>query len=53
MTLTQQLIALIRGKPVSDADLQRTAIFALDAVCNAFAGRNTEAGKKLQQVAHQ
>ena len=49
MTLTQQLIALIRGKPVSDADLQRTAIFALDAVCNAFAGRNTEAGKKLQQ----
>ncbi|MCH7636292.1 MAG: MmgE/PrpD family protein [Proteobacteria bacterium] len=49
MTLTQQLIALIRGKQVDDSDLQRAALFALDAVCNAIAGRNTEAGRKLQQ----
>ena len=49
MTLTQQLIALIRAKSVSDSDLQRAAIFTLDAVCNAIAGRNTDAGRKLQQ----
>jgi len=49
MTLTQKLIALIRDKQVDDADLQRAALFALDAVCNAIAGRNTEAGHKLQQ----
>ena len=49
MTLTQQLIALIRRKQVDDSDLQRAALFALDAVCNAIAGRNTEAGRKLQQ----
>ena len=49
MTLTQQLITLIRGKQVDDSDLQRAALFTLDAVCNAIAGRNTEAGRKLQQ----
>ena len=49
MTLTQKLIALIRDKQVDDADLQRAALFALDAVCNAIAGRNTAAGHKLQQ----
>ncbi len=49
MALTEQLIALIRGKQVSDADLQHAATFTLDSVCNAFAGRNTEAGRKLQQ----
>ena len=49
MTLTQKLIALIRDKQVDDADLRRATLFALDAVCNAIAGRNTEAGRKLQQ----
>ncbi len=47
MTLTQQLITLIRGKEVAEPDLQRATIFLLDAVCNALAGRNTVPGQKL------
>ena len=47
MTLSQQLIGLIRSKEVTDADLHRAAIFTLDAIANAMAGRNTEAGRKL------
>lgn len=47
MTLTQQLIRLIRDKEISDADLQRAAFFALDAIANALAGRNTDVGRKL------
>jgi len=47
MTLSQQLISLIRAKEISDADLHRAAIFTLDAVANALAGRNTEPGRKL------
>jgi len=48
-TLTQGLIALIRHKPVSPADLRQTALFTLDAVANAVAGRNTEPGRILLQ----
>jgi len=48
MTLSQQLVDLIRNKPVADTDLQRASIFVLDAVANAIAGRNTDPGRKLQ-----
>lgn len=47
MTITQQLITLIRNKAVSDGDLQRAAFFTLDAIANTLAGRNSEPGKKL------
>lgn len=46
-TLTQGLIELIRSRPVSPADLETTALFTLDAVANAIAGRNTAPGRIL------
>ena len=53
MTLSQQLISLIRTKEVSESDLHRAAIFTLDAVANAMAGRNTEPGRKLLEWGRQ
>lgn len=53
MTLSQQLISLIRAKEVSDADMHRTAIFTLDAIANAMAGCNTEPGRKLLEWGRQ
>ncbi|MFT5501222.1 MAG: 2-methylcitrate dehydratase PrpD [Woeseiaceae bacterium] len=53
MTLTQQLIRLIRDKGISDSDLQRAAFFTLDAIANALAGRNTDAGRKLVEWGRQ
>ncbi len=53
MTLTQQLISLIRTKEVSDSDMHRAAIFTLDAIANAMAGRNTEPGRKLLEWGRQ
>jgi 2-methylcitrate dehydratase PrpD len=47
MTLTESLIPLIRQKPVVEQDLRRAAIFTLDALANAIAGRKTPAGRKL------
>ncbi len=47
MTLTEDLVRLIREKPVSEADLHQTALFTLDAVANMIAGRNSEPGRKL------
>ena len=47
MTLSQQLISLIRAKEIAASDLHRAAIFTLDAIANAMAGRNTEPGRKL------
>ena len=47
MTITQQLITLIRNKEVSEGDLQRAAFFTLDVIANTLAGRNSEPGKKL------
>lgn len=46
-TLTQGLIGLIRKKPVNHSDLEQTALFTLDAVANAIAGRNSEPGRRL------
>ena len=47
--LSHDLIQLIRTKAVTDRDLQRAAIFTLDAIANALAGRNTIPGEKLLQ----
>jgi 2-methylcitrate dehydratase PrpD len=46
-TLTQGLIKLIRRKPVSAEDLEKTALFTLDAIANMIAGRNSDQGRKL------
>ena len=46
-SLTQELIELIRGKAVGREDLEKTALYVLDAVANALAGRNSEPGRKL------
>ena len=51
MSLSQELISLIRNKRISDADLKYASLFVLDALANAAAGRTTEPGKKLQQWA--
>lgn len=52
-TLSRKLIELIRGKEISAADRQRAAVFVLDGLANALAGRNTEPGRKLLQWGRQ
>lgn len=47
-SLTAQLATLIDQKPVTQEDLQQTALFVLDAVANAVAGQNSPAGKILR-----
>lgn len=47
MTLTEQLITLIRGKSIGADDFHCAAIFTLDAIANAIAGKRTAAGQKL------
>ncbi len=48
-TLTQGLIRLIHEKPVSTDDLEKAALFTLDAVANAIAGRNSDPGRRLTE----
>jgi len=47
VSLTQDLIQLIRNKPVSQDDLASAAMFTLDALATAYAGSATPTGKKL------
>jgi 2-methylcitrate dehydratase PrpD len=53
MSLTQELIALIRAKPITDQDLGKAAMFTLDALACAYAGSNTAVGEILQRWAAQ
>jgi 2-methylcitrate dehydratase PrpD len=53
MSLTQELIALIRAKPVTDQDLEKAAMFTLDALACAYAGSNTVVGEILKRWAAQ
>jgi len=53
MSLTQELIAQIRAKPVTDLDLEQAALFTLDAIACAYAGSNTPVGEILQRWAAQ
>lgn len=46
-SLTRDLDALLRAKPITAADRQAAALFVLDALANALAGRTTEAGTIL------
>ena len=47
ITLSQQLIRLIRDKKVSGQDLQRASVMTLDALANTLAGRNSKPGRLL------
>jgi len=49
MSLTQQLITLIRARTVSDEDLEQAALFTLDALACAYAGSATPVGSILKQ----
>jgi len=51
MTLTEGLVRLIRAKPVGSEDLAKAALFVLDAVANALAGRCTGPGTILRRWA--
>jgi 2-methylcitrate dehydratase PrpD len=53
MSLTQELIALIRDKPISDQDLEQAALFSLDAIACAYAGSTTGVGEILRGWAAQ
>lgn len=46
-TLTQQLTALIYAKPITPTELEQAALFTLDAIANALAGRRSEPGEIL------
>lgn len=47
MPLTQDLVRLIRQKPVNESDLNAAALYFLDAVANAVAGRRSKPGEIL------
>jgi 2-methylcitrate dehydratase PrpD len=47
VSLTKNLIQLIRNKPISEDDLDSAAMFTLDALATAYAGSVTPVGKKL------
>ncbi len=51
MSLTQNLIDLIRNKPITQHDMQQAALFTLDAISSAYAGSNTQVGKILRNWA--
>lgn len=51
MSLTEQLIELIRNKPISRQDLEAAALFSLDALASAYAGSNTVVGGNLRRWA--
>lgn len=51
MSLTQALIGLIRNRPISAKNLENAALFTLDAVACAYAGRATPVGEILRKWA--
>jgi len=53
MSLTQELIALIRNKPVAEQDLRHAALFSLDAIACAYAGSKTGVGEILRDWGRQ
>ena len=53
MSLTRDLIQLIRHKPIDDNDLAGAAMFTLDALASAYAGCNTPVGRILRDWGRQ
>lgn len=52
MSLTAQLVQLVQQKPVTRTDLDKTAFFVLDAIANAYAGRNTDQASRALRWYH-
>ena len=53
MSITTNLVDLIRNKAWSEADLERTSLLFLDALATAYAGAVTPVGQKLLSWAKQ
>ena len=51
MSLTQELIGLIRAKPIDNNDYEQAALLMLDAVACAYAGTATPVGGILRDWA--
>ena len=51
MSLTRDLIALIRSKPIEQPDLEQAALLMLDALASAYAGSATPVGAILRNWA--
>ncbi len=51
MSLTEDLIKLIRNKPVQQKDYDSAAMFTLDALAAAYAGSATPVGHMLKKWA--
>ncbi len=51
MSLTSDLVRLIRRKPIEEEDLQSAALFVLDTLACAFGAIETEPARMLQRVA--
>ena len=49
MSLTADLVALIRARPITRDDLEQAALFALDALACAYAGSATPVGAVLRR----
>lgn len=47
-SLTEQLVSLIRARPITDDDRECAARFLLDTVANALGARNTAPGRMLR-----
>ena len=47
MSLSRELISLIRAKTMSAEDLHAAALYMLDAIATAYAGSRTATGKRL------
>jgi len=47
LSLTSQLTQLIRGKSITASDRNKAALFVLDAVANAYAGRRTDPAARV------
>lgn len=52
-SLTENLVRLIRQKPITASDMEAASLFVLDAVANALAGANTEPGRIVAQWAQE
>ncbi|MCO6386854.1 MmgE/PrpD family protein [Aliihoeflea sp. 40Bstr573] len=50
MTLTRELVRLIRNKPVTDADLERAAGFVVDTLACALAARKTVPARAISTL---
>lgn len=51
MSLTSDLVRLIRGKPVTDEDLERAALFVADTLACALAARETPPARAIAAIA--